>query len=454
MDDAVRIAFASGLPYAGLRDHHPDEPLLAAVPLARRLGLLPVALHGHHLTLATPTPTPDLGDLPTHFHITLVISPAAEITAALARATPPEAPPHWSAARPETPWPTPAARTEEVPPPRLVARVEEPPQSAARAEQGPPEPDARPEPSPSAPRPVSRRDEIARRLGLAVVDHLQPDPVVLARLDDTAQRRLRGVPLALDGDVLYVAIADRFGNYQPETGGGQVRYVVADGGALDELLGSLHGGAWAAVAAEGEPKRAKPVAPARPRDAEPPTTSLLLPLTGGVGATVHAATTLASLDHPADRLEVLLLVAARDASGARAAHALADGPGHRVITLPPELPADRDAALHYGLLLARGEHVAVLDPGDIPAPGLLGAADRALAAPDVAAAQAQLDPPAPAQRGPAWHRHAPLARTGVVVRRDVAEDLGGWRQLDRRLRRAGLRIAPLTETVATAGERS
>jgi hypothetical protein len=419
MDDAVRIAFASGLPYAGLRDHRPDEPLLAAVPTARALGLLPLALHGHHLTLATPSPTPDLGDLPAHFHIILVISPADEIAAALARATPPEAPPPEPIAPPEPTRPAP-----------------------------PPPPPARPA------RPASRRDAIARQLGLAVVDHLQPDPAALARLDDTAQRRLRGVPLALDGDVLYVAIADRFGDYQPETGGGHVRYVVADGVALDALLGSLHGDAWAAVAAGNEPRRAKPAAPARPRGAEPPTTSLLLPLTGGVGATVHAATTLASLDHPAERLEVLLLVAAQDAIGARAAHALADGAGHRVIALPPQLPADRDATLHYGLLLARGEHVAVLDPGDIPAPGLLSAADHALAGPDVAAAQAQLDPPAPSQRGPAWHRHAPLARTGVVVRRDVAEDLGGWRQLDRRLRRAGLRIAPLPETVATTGERS
>ena len=78
-----------------------------------------------------------------------------------------------------------------------------------------------------------------------------------------------------------------------------------------------------------------------------------------------------------------------------------------------------------------------------------------LAAAGVAAAQALLDPAASSPRaGPAWHRHTALAHTGVVVRREVAEDLGGWRHLDRRLSRAGLEVASLPETVATTGQRS
>ena len=445
MDDAVRIAFASGLPYAGLRDHHPDERLLAALPTTRARGVLPLALDGHHLTLATPTATPDLGDLARHFHITLVIAPAHEIAAALA-----------SVARPEAPRPAPLAPPEAPPRPE-PSRPEPtpPPEAAPPASVAPPEATPRPEAAPAAPAAASRRDATAERLGLAVVDLRAPEPVVVARLDATTQRRLRGVPVALDGDVLYVAVADRFAAHEPSAGTAHVRYVVADGLALDELLTSLHGDEWAGAVAEGLPRRAKPDAPARAADAPPPTTSLLLPLAGGVGAAVHAATTLASLDHPAERLEVLLLVASGDVAGARAAKALAQSSGHRVIALPATLPPTRDAVLDYGLLLARGDHVAVLDPGDTPAPGLLRAADAALAAAGVAAAQALLDPAASSPRaGPAWHRHTALAHTGVVVRREVAEDLGGWRHLDRRLSRAGLEVASLPETVATTGQRS
>jgi hypothetical protein len=422
MDDAVRIAFETGLPYAGLRDFEPDERLLAAVPpaWARARRVVPLALDGDRLTLATARPDPDLTGLDPTYTTTLVISPAGEIASALAR----------------------------------------------------------------LPRPETAHAQMAQRLGLPVVDlrEHQPDHAALAVIDPVLQRRLRCLPLAVDAGTVYIAIADPLDPGQltalrAAAGERDVRLLAADAHALDELLLAFNGDRWATaihlrrdattrhrvlaalavlavvaglllaplptaivlialvaltvlVALVG--LLAPPTPGAAPTGAPPSTTTLLLCLRDGVGATVHAATTLAALDHPPD--EVLLLVDAHDAAAHRAAQALARDTSHRVIATPSTLPPEREAMLAFGRLLARGAHVAVLDPGDFPAPQLLRSATAALARdPRLTAVQARIVPRTGGRRAATaavWHRAlapglarlhlpVPLSSTATVVRRDV-----------------------------------
>jgi hypothetical protein len=417
MDDAVRIAFEAGLPYAGLRDHRPDGRLLDAVPPGwpQAHRALPLALDGDRLTLAAERPDPDLSDLDPAYIIDLVISPAGEIADALARL-----------------------------------------------------------PAPAAP----EQARLARHLGLPVVDlgEHRPDRTALAAIDPVLQRRLRAVPLALDDTAIYVAIADPLDAGQltalrAAAAEREVRLLAADGAALDALLGSLHGARWAgAIAIPARRATAGPIAialaaalvaglivattaaaiilmalvalvvlvalvglvapPAHGAGDPTARTTLLLPLRDGIGATVHAATTLAALDHPPT--EVLLLVDARDDAAHRAAQALARDATHRVIATPPELAPGRAAMLAYGLLLARGAHVAVLAPGDIPAPAFLRHASAALERhPHVAGVQARVVAPHRTVPLTLWHRALapglarlriplPLSATAHVVRRDAA----------------------------------
>jgi glycosyltransferase XagB len=222
----------------------------------------------------------------------------------------------------------------------------------------------------------------------------------------------------------------------------------------------------------------------RPRGARPdaealPLTTLLLPFGGGPGAAVSAAATLAALDHPRARLEVLLLCRAQDAAGIRAARELTRHRPHRLIVAPADVPPSRGALLDYGLLLARGEHVAVLDPGDVPDPHLLQAAGDALAAAGrrTVAAQAALAPSAEGGLVPAWQaaeRAAwhdllapglarlglplPLATTGLVLRRAALEEIAGWDpasaaegvDLGVRLHKSGLRATTVDAAVGVA----
>jgi hypothetical protein len=187
--------------------------------------------------------------------------------------------------------------------------------------------------------------------------------------------------------------------------------------------------------------------PSAPDAGSLPLTTLLLPLGGGPGASARAAATLAALDHPGARLEVLLLCPAQDLAGVRAARELTRRRPYRLVLVPADVPASRGALLDYGLLLARGELVAVLDPGDVPAPRLLRAAGAALARGGrrTVAAQATLVPPPGrgiaaawlAAECAAWHEllapglarlglPLPLSSTGLVLRRDALQEIAGW----------------------------
>ncbi|QEC46312.1 glycosyltransferase [Baekduia soli] len=231
-----------------------------------------------------------------------------------------------------------------------------------------------------------------------------------------------------------------------------------------------------AVAAAG-PRRA----PVRAAGGdELPLTTLLMPLGRGAGASVRAAGTLAALDHPQARLEVLLLCPAHDVAGLRAARELTRRAPHRLVAVPSPAAASRAAMLDYGLLLARGEQIAVLDPGDVPAPGLLRTADAALRAAGrrTAVAQAALAPPPGggavaawlAAEAAAWHDllspglarlglPVPLATVGLVARRAALEEIGGWdpasaaagTDLGLRLHKSGLRATTIDAAVGVSG---
>ena len=94
MDDAVRIAFDAGLPYAGLRDFSPDPRLWRYVPLdeARELRLVPLTRVGRVLHLAAAAPDCDLSALRARspdLRVQLHIAAEHELRAALARASDP-----------------------------------------------------------------------------------------------------------------------------------------------------------------------------------------------------------------------------------------------------------------------------------------------------------------------------------------------------------------------------
>jgi hypothetical protein len=248
--------------------------------------------------------------------------------------------------------------------------------------------------------------------------------------------------------------------------------------------------ALAALATAVPALLALPVALAGRRGARPgrpapeaeslPLTTLLLPLGGGRGAAVRAGATLAALDHPGARLEVLLLCPAQDLAGVRAARELTHRRPHRLVLVPADVPATRGALLDYGLLLARGELVAVLDPGDVPAPSLLRGAGAALALGGrrtVAAQAALVAPPGPGiaaawlgAMGAAWHDllapglarmglPLPLASTGLVLRRDALEEIAGWDpacaaagvDLGLRLHKSGFRATTVDGAVGVTG---
>ncbi|MTD46128.1 hypothetical protein GKE82_18015 [Conexibacter sp. W3-3-2] len=95
MDDALGIALAANLPYTGLRGFDVDARLWRYVPLqlALKERVVPLTLVADELKVAAAHADPDLSALRTHFpnlRIGVVIAPAAEIDAALARVQGPQ----------------------------------------------------------------------------------------------------------------------------------------------------------------------------------------------------------------------------------------------------------------------------------------------------------------------------------------------------------------------------
>ncbi|HWH13200.1 MAG TPA: glycosyltransferase, partial [Miltoncostaeaceae bacterium] len=210
--------------------------------------------------------------------------------------------------------------------------------------------------------------------------------------------------------------------------------------------------------------------PPGPPPVPPPRYTVLVALRGEAERVPTLVAALARLDHPRERLEVLLLLEHDDgptraaAAAARAAHG--DPPWLRVEVVPPGGPRTKPNALNHGLARARGELLVVYDAEDLPDPAQLRRAAAAFAArPEVVCLQARpalvAEPRDPLGRLMAaeyrlWHGRVipglvrlgapvPLAGTSNHLRVGALRRLGGWdagnltedAELGLRLARAG-----------------
>jgi len=166
---------------------------------------------------------------------------------------------------------------------------------------------------------------------------------------------------------------------------------------------------------------------------------------GVIAATIRA---LESLDYPAGRLEVLLLLEAEDLETIAAAEAARPQPWIRIVPVPDAPPKTKPKALNYGLQLASGELVTVFDAEDRPDPLQLRRAAVAFAelSPAVACLQARLHYHNVGQNQITkwfsaeyvrWFASVlpalvaigapiPLGGTSMHIRRQVLEAVGAW----------------------------
>jgi cellulose synthase/poly-beta-1,6-N-acetylglucosamine synthase-like glycosyltransferase len=75
---------------------------------------------------------------------------------------------------------------------------------------------------------------------------------------------------------------------------------------------------------------------------------------------------MSSLDYPADRIEVLLLIEEDDEETLETLRQIDPGPQFKLIVVPPGEPRTKPKALNFGLTLAQGDLVAVFDVEDEP----------------------------------------------------------------------------------------
>ncbi|MEO1310409.1 MAG: glycosyltransferase [Pseudomonadota bacterium] len=136
-------------------------------------------------------------------------------------------------------------------------------------------------------------------------------------------------------------------------------------------------------------------APASPHEKEPerwPFYTILAPLHREPEHALRLARTLAALDYPADRREILLICEADDRT---TLEALSNHPlpaGVRVVALPNVHPRTKPKACAAAMSLARGDLIVLYDAEDAPAPDQLkkAAARFAAAPPDLACLQTRL----------------------------------------------------------------
>jgi hypothetical protein len=143
---------------------------------------------------------------------------------------------------------------------------------------------------------------------------------------------------------------------------------------------------WAVVAA------ARDVPPASPlRDDQLPVYTIVAPLYLEARVAGKLTRALDAIDYPRAKLDIKLVVEARDSTTLRAIAALRLPPRYDVIVAPPGAPSTKPRALNIALAAARGELLVVYDAEDAPAPGQLRlAAERFAAAPEIDGLQARL----------------------------------------------------------------
>jgi len=119
---------------------------------------------------------------------------------------------------------------------------------------------------------------------------------------------------------------------------------------------------------------------ARPRatdDRDLPVYSILVPMLHEAAVVPHLIAALQSLDYPAGRLDVLLIVESFDTATRVALRAITLPCHMRVLVVPEGEPGTKPRACQYALQHARGDYVVVYDAEDCPEPDQLR---RAIAA--------------------------------------------------------------------------
>lgn len=123
-----------------------------------------------------------------------------------------------------------------------------------------------------------------------------------------------------------------------------------------------------------------------------PIYSVLIPVYHEANMMAHIARSLAAIDYPHDRLDVLILIEADDSETREAAERIS-WPGFvRLLTVNAEGPKTKPRACNFGLAHARGSLVVIYDAEDQPHPRQLrdAAARFHTAPPDLACLQAPL----------------------------------------------------------------
>jgi len=123
-----------------------------------------------------------------------------------------------------------------------------------------------------------------------------------------------------------------------------------------------------------------------------PTYSVLVPAYREPEVINHLMASIARMEYPTERLEVLVLVEADDEETLEAVRGAEPGRQFKLVLVPPADPRTKPKALNFGLSLARGELVAIYDAEDEPDPLQLRRAAVALGrlGPDVGCVQAKL----------------------------------------------------------------
>lgn len=124
---------------------------------------------------------------------------------------------------------------------------------------------------------------------------------------------------------------------------------------------------------------AKPVPPAMlALHSAWPAYSVLVPLYKEASSLPKLAESLAKLDYPAEKLEILFLVEQDDSSTIQAVRNLTFRPNWKVLILPDGEPRTKPRALNVALAKLRGEIVTIYDAEDHPHPAQLKMAALAL----------------------------------------------------------------------------
>lgn len=131
---------------------------------------------------------------------------------------------------------------------------------------------------------------------------------------------------------------------------------------------------------------------ARIPDRDLPDYTILVAMFREQGVARQLVQSLADLDYPADKLEVLFITEACDGGTRQALPAAGLRPNMRIISVPAGRPQTKPRALNYALAEARGDFVVVFDAEDEPEPDQLRKAVAAFAVggADLACLQAQL----------------------------------------------------------------